>query len=420
MSDHTATADLDDGGPVIDGAATGPARVRELIDGIRAHRAEFEAAGRLAEEMRTLPPAAVSLLRSLGLFWLKTPVELGGTPLTPLEFCDVIEELAFVDVSTAWATMIGNGCGGMAAGWLPDEGVLRVFPVGASPVDAGPGDLGAGAAGPLPLIAGQPQPRGTGRLVPGGYLVSGRWSFSSGIVHAGWVIGGFTAPDNPADCRIFVVPKDEAEVIDTWHVAGLQGTGSLDFRLSDVFVPAAMTYVRGGPACRGGALFRQPGHLFVDNEVPPLAIGLARRAVADVTALAGQTARFPGGATLRDRAAFHSELGRAATRIRAARAVHREAIAAAWAATLTGDEVPARLLTNAAVTSVYTVETCAEVVSDLFRYGGGRVLALSSPLQRHLRDALAARQHVSVSEEHYETAGRELLRSRKAAGPLHD
>jgi indole-3-acetate monooxygenase len=369
-----------------------------LLAAIRAHTADFEAAGVAAEEMRTLPPAAVSALRSLGLFWLKTPAEFGGTPLTPLDFCDVIEELAFIDVSTAWATMIGNGCAGMAGGWLPDAGAHRVFEPGQ----------------PLPLIAGQPQPRGVGRPVSGGYLVSGRWSFASGIVHSGWVLGGFPDPAAPAETLVFVARKDDAEVVDTWHVAGLQGTGSLDFRLTDVFVPASMTYVRGGPAARSGALFQQPGHLFVDNEVPPLAVGLARRALADVADLAGQTARFPGGATLRERAAFQQEFGRAHTRVRAARAGHREAIAAAWAATLAGDEVPPRLLLDAASASVYTVETCAEAVADVFRYGGGRALSLSNPLQRHLRDALAARQHVSVSEGHYETAGRELLRSSRS------
>jgi alkylation response protein AidB-like acyl-CoA dehydrogenase len=375
----------------------------DLLAAIRERRAEFEAAGALAEGMRTLPPATVATLRSLGLFWLKTPAEFGGTPLTPLEFCDVIEELAFTDVSTAWATMIGNGCAGMAGGWLPEEGARRVF---------------GGVPGSLPLIAGQPQPRGVARPVPGGYMISGRWGFSSGIVHASWVIGGFPAPDDPAVVMVFVAPRDDADVIDTWHVAGLQGTGSLDFRLSEVFVPDSMTYVRGGPARRGGPLFRQPGHLFVDNEVPPLAVGLARRALSDLAELAGQTARFPGGATLRERPAFQRDLGRAWARVRAARAVHREAIAAAWDATLDGGDVPARLLTGAATASVYTVETCAEVVADLFRYGGARALALTGRLQRLLRDALAARQHVSVSEEHYETAGRELLQSRKAAEPV--
>lgn len=403
MSEHTLAAGASTGAEA--GAGSGPAAgpaegaggVAELLAAVRAHRAEFEAAGVAAEEMRTLPPPAVSTLRSLGLFWLKTPAEFGGTPLTPLEFCDVIEELAFIDVSTAWATMIGNGCAGMAGGWLPDAGAHRVF---------APGQ-------PLPLIAGQPQPRGAARPVAGGYLVSGRWSFASGIVHAGWLIGGFPDPADPENVLVFVAPKDDAEVVDTWHVAGLQGTGSLDFRLTDVFVPASMTYVRSGPAARSEALFQQPGHLFVDNEVPALAVGLARRALADMAELAGRTARFPGGATLRERAAFHQELGRADAGIRAARAVYREAIAAAWAATLTGDDVPPRLLLDAATASVYTVETCAGAVADLFRYSGGRALSLSNPLQRHLRDALAARQHVSVSEEHYEIAGRELLRSRK-------
>ena len=399
MSEHVLAAVSD----VPDASRSGGAAA--LLAAIRAHRAEFEAAGQRAEDLRTLPPDTVATLRALGLFWLKTPAEFGGTPLTPLEFCDVLEELAFIDVSTAWAMMIGNGCAGMAGGWLPDEGAHRVF---------GPDS----ASGALPLVAGQPQPRGVGRAVPGGFMVSGRWGFSSGIVHAGWVIGGFPAPDDPAACLVFVVPKDDAEVVDTWHVAGLQGTGSLDFRLSDVFVPESMTYVRGGPAVRGGALFKQPGHLFVDNEVPPLAIGLARRALSDMATLAGQTTRLPGGMALADRAAFHKHLGRAWTRVRAARAAHREAIAAAWAATVAGGAVPTPLLTAATTASVYAVETCADVVADLFRYGGGRALSLSSPLQRHLRDAVAARQHVSVSEEHYETAGREFLQSWKAAAQV--
>ena len=155
MSEHARAAVSD----VPDASVRGGAA--ELLTAIRAHRAEFEAAGQRADELRTLPPDTVATLRSLGLFWLKTPAEFGGTPLTPLEFCDVLEELAFADVSTAWAMMIGNGCAGMAGGWLPDEGARRVF--GAN-----------GAPGSLPLVAGQPQARGVGRPVPGGFVVSGR------------------------------------------------------------------------------------------------------------------------------------------------------------------------------------------------------------------------------------------------------
>jgi indole-3-acetate monooxygenase len=369
-----------------------------LLADIRSCRTEFEAAGERAEELRTLPPEAVETLRALGAFWLKTPEECGGTPLHPLEFCNVIEEMAYADVSTAWACMIGNGCTGMAGGWLPDAGVRRVFPPGQ----------------PLPVVAGQPQPRGTGRTVSGGYVVSGRWSFASGILHSSWVIGGFR-PDSAADrALVFVIPTDEVDVIDTWQVAGLQGTGSLDFSADQVFVPEELTYQLGADSVRGGDLFRQELHLLVSNEVPPLCVGMARRALDDMTELASHTARFAGRETLSERAVFLKELGRAEVKVRAARLLHRDAIQNAYEAARTGNGAADGPRIAAKAASVYAVETCAEVISDLFRYGGGRVLSLSSPMQRHLRNSLAARQHVAVTEQHYETVGRERIQSSKS------
>jgi indole-3-acetate monooxygenase len=398
----------------------------ELLAGIRSHREQFESAGDRAEELRTLPHDAVATLRELGLFWLKTPAELGGTPLSPVEFSDVIEELAYIDTSTAWAAMIGAGCNGLAGGWLPEAGARRIFGDGTDPA-------ATGARGrQLPVIAGQLAPRGTGTPVAGGFLVHGRWVFSSGIVHADWLIGAFKsgraaasgaeaagADDEAASTGfgrmvVFTIPKAEAEVIDNWHVAGLQGTGSLDFSVDGIFVPAELTYELGSPAVRGGDLFRLGMPAFVSNEVPPLAIGLARRAIDDITELATHTARFPGGPTVSERAVFHHELGRAEVRVRAARAVHREAMAAAFASAA-ADGAPSEEQQLAVTTaSVYAVETCADVVSELFKFGGGRALALSNPMQRHLRNVLAARQHVALSEENYEAAGRYLLESAKA------
>src|ERR1700734_2108368 len=135
----------------------------ELLAGIPGQREQFEAAGDRAEELRTLPNDAVATLRALGLFWLKTPAELGGTPLSPIEFSDVIEELAYIDTSTAWAAMIGAGCNGLTGGWLPEAGARRIFGTAPDSIRT--------------VVAGQLAPRGTGHPVTGGYLVSGRWSF---------------------------------------------------------------------------------------------------------------------------------------------------------------------------------------------------------------------------------------------------
>jgi len=373
----------------------GNAAVRaEVLDGIRRHRREFEDAGERAEKLRALPHDAAQTLRGMSIFWLKTPAEFGGTPLTPLEFADVMEELGYADATTAWVTMVGNGGTGTAAGWLPLDGARQVFAAGR----------------PRPLIVGVPRAAGAGRPVAGGYLVSGRWSFASGIAHADWLIAGFKVPGDDR-ALVAVVPKTEVEVIDTWRVAGLQGTGSPDFRMDEVFVPAELTFDRGGGAAREGALFRQEEHVFLSNEVPPLCIGLARRALDDMTELATGTVRFPGGATLSERAVFHKELGRADTKIRAARLVHREAIAAAWAAALAGTDASHRVHAAVTAASIYAVETGAEIITDLFRYCGGRMLSLSSPMQRYMRNALGARQHIGVSEEFYENAGRQQIQS---------
>ena len=366
------------------------ARVRaDLLDSIRQRRREFETAGDKAQELRTLPAETVRTLRDMGAFWLKTPAELGGTLLAPLDFCDVLEEFAYADTTTAWIVMVGNGGTGTAGGWLPDAGARQVFAPGRPP----------------PLVVGTPGPRGTGRAVAGGYVVSGRWGFASGVVHADWLLAGFR--DTGDRLLVGVVPREHAQVVGSWRVAGLQGTGSFDFRLDEVFIPAELTFERAASACRGGALFRQEAHVFLSNEVPPLCVGVARRALDEMTGLA----ELAG-----ERAVFRAELGRAETRVRAARLVHRDAVEAAWTAARASGGTPDSVHVAVAAASVYAVETCADVIAGLFRYGGGQVLSLSSPMQRYLRDTLAARQHIGVSEENYERAGRERIRSHHTDG----
>jgi indole-3-acetate monooxygenase len=365
-----------------------------LLAAIRTRRPEFEAAGERAEAERNLPSGTMAALRELGAFWLKTPAELGGTPLDPLDFCDVLEEFAYADGATAWAVMVGNGGTGTAGGWLPEAGARRVFAPGR----------------PRPLVVGTPGPRGTGQPATGGYLVSGQWSFASGCGHADWLIGGFRSAEPDGQLMVAIVPAEQATVIDNWRVAGLRGSGSFDFRLDEVFVPAELTFERAASACRGGALFNVEAHVFLSNELPPLMIGMARRALDEMAGLAGQ-ARIPGGPSLADRPVFRAELGRAQTRLRAAKAAHRDAVQATWAAALAGAVSP-RMHTNLTVASVFAAETCADLTETLFRYGGGRLLALSQRMQRLLRDLLAARQHIGLSEEAYERAGRERIAAR--------
>jgi alkylation response protein AidB-like acyl-CoA dehydrogenase len=399
-----------------DPGLTGAAETGELIEAVRARRETFEAAVRRAEEERTLPADVVEVLRDLRLFWLKTPRELGGSELDPLDFCDVLEELAYYDASAAWTMMVGNGTTGMVAGWLPDEGVREIFPaaaVGAGPATGPAVDpaVDPGAPVRLPICAGQFVARGTAVPADGGFVVSGRWSFSSGINHADWVVGGCRVAGTDDRQVLVVVPKAEATLHDTWYAAGLQGTGSGDFSLTETFVPAARTFDWAGGAAsrRGGDLFRQVPLLFVSNELGPVVVGVARRAIDDMYALAGATDRRGSRVYLSERAAFLKDIARAECRLRAARLLYRDTVAECWATARAGTEPDAAFVPWQLARHTLVVEECAALVDGLIRYAGGRALALDHPMQRHLRNLIAARQHVYVSDENYELAGRARL-----------
>ncbi|WP_395106442.1 acyl-CoA dehydrogenase family protein [Actinomadura sp. SCN-SB] len=372
-----------------------------FLEAVRSRRASFEEAAVPAEEARTLPADMVKLMRDLRLFWLKTPRELGGDELDPLEFCEVLEQLAYYDASVAWAAMVGNGTTGTVAGWLPDEGLREVFP---------------GTGTDLPICAGQFSSRGRAVPVDGGHVVSGRWGFGSGINHADWVVGGCVVEGGAGAEILAVVPKGEATLHDTWHVAGLQGTGSYDFSMTEVFVPAGRVIEGlGTPGLRGGDLFRPPPLMFVSNELSPVAVGIARRAIDDMYDLARAATRRTGGVPVGERAAFQKDMGRAEARLRAVQVLYRDAVARVWDAARTESGLDDALVARTFAQHTYVVEECTDLVSRIFRYGGGRVLALSHPMQRHLRNLSAAMQHIYITDENYELAGKAGLDSRPSS-----
>lgn len=379
-------------------SATSAERAAALLETARRLGPLMEENAREAELVRRLPDPVVAAFRDAGFFWMKTPVELGGSELDPVSFGDVMEEIAYHDASAAWAAMIGSGTIGTMAGWLPEDGVAELFAEGA----------------PLPTVAGQFTPRGTATAVEGGYRVTGRWGFGSGIDHSDWVVGGCIVEGTGAP--IFVTaPKAQATVHGNWDAAALQGTGSHDFSLDDVFIPSSRAMdAYGGAPQRGGDIFRQPIMIFISNELSPLLVGIARRAIDDMIDLAASTARSLSG-SLADRASFRKAIGQAEAKWAAARTLYRataqEGIDIIRAGGTIDDDTVAVLRAR----HTYVAELCAELITELFRYGGGRVLSVKHPMQRHLRNALGALQHVYLSEENYELAGDAAIRRRAEA-----
>jgi len=182
-------------------------------------------------------PVVDALLREriLGMW---TPKALGGSELDVLSSLRVLENLTYGDPSTGWVAMAASLAIGTGAAYLKDEAIDELF-----------------GGGRFPVIAGQGTRPGTAVPRDGGFLLTGSWSFASGIKHATHIhtLGIIEGTGEP---RIFVVPVDKATLIDNWDVLGLRATGSIDYRIDNVFVPDAYTHfaVTEEPR-RGGNLF---------------------------------------------------------------------------------------------------------------------------------------------------------------------
>jgi alkylation response protein AidB-like acyl-CoA dehydrogenase len=369
---------------------------RALLDAVDRVRGIVTAGADEAERLRTLPEATVAALRDSGLLGLKLPAVLGGAEADPVTQIQVIEALSAVDASAGWCLMVGATTAALPGVFLGDEAVARVF-----------------VAGTRPLAAGCYMPTGRAVAEPGGFRVTGRWAFASGIRHAAWVSGtAWVVRDGTQtdERRVFVVPAGDVEIHDTWHVAGLRGTGSCDFSVKDHFVPEAFTWdIERAEPRRGGALYRLGLPAFVTNEHAAFALGVARRALDVVTALAATKSRGVKPSPLAGRATFQRFVGEAELRLRSARALALELNDAAWATVSAGERLTARQHAELRCAAVLATEVALDVTSRAFRYAGGSALYDASVLQRCLRDLSAGAQHFMVSDSAYEGLGQLLL-----------
>jgi alkylation response protein AidB-like acyl-CoA dehydrogenase len=267
--------------------------------------------------------------------------------------------------------------------------------------------------GHIPTLAGTIIP-GRAVAVDGGYRVTGRWSWASGIRHAEWVLAhvvvegqGGVSPTS----HLVALPTANIEVHDTWHVAGLKGTGSCDFSATDLFVPTGFTFEmpamepqRGGPAYRLGL----PG--FFLSVHAGFALGVGRRALDAIIALA-QTKRRGYGKQmlLAERAVFQRMLGESDLRLRAVRSLVLELLEHAWARMCEGRTPEPALQIELRSATTLVTEVALDVTTQAFRYGGGSAVHLSNILQQCLRDLQVGAAHFMVSDVTYEQHGQCLL-----------
>ena len=350
-----------------------------------------------SERIGTLAPAAVEAMRDAGLFTLKLPEVLGGAEADPVTQIEVIEALSYIDASAGWCLMIGATAIGQPGAFTGDEAVAQIF---------------GGAR--MPTGATSTAQRGVATRVEGGYELTGRWPFASGVRHAEWMTAGAAVegPKKGEPVRLSMVfPVKKGHIHDNWYVSGLEGSGSNDISAEAVFVPESFTWESATwEPKRGGAIYRMGRPGFVANEHSGVALGIAQRALDEIIGLAPKTKRGnPPVSSLADREAFRGDIASCNLRLRAARALAHEVFERAYSTAVQGHVPDDAMQSEMRAVSAYVTQVAVDVATTAFRYAGGSAIHRSNILQRCLRNINAAAQHFMVSDTALENYGATLL-----------
>jgi alkylation response protein AidB-like acyl-CoA dehydrogenase len=371
-------------------------KARALASLFRDQAAKNEAAGKLTDE-------TIAALRSGDFFGLMVPRCFGGAEVGPVEALEIYEIISEADSSTGWVLMAANVGTGSAAGYLPPKGAQAVF------------------GKRIPIIAGEGGPRGRAEVdARGGYRLTGRWSYGSGVLHAEYLHTGAMVVRNGEprmlpgtkipEARTFIVPIGQAKMLGNWDVLGLVATASVDYALEDVYVPEEFTHSpnalvaqQGGNLYKIGIVGMSPlGHAGV-------ALGIGRRALDELRALANASAGRPSALAERGGGeSFQEQFAAAEAKLRAGRAFCYEVWADVEATLARGDDCSPRQFTLMRLSLNHVTTAVAEVCTFAHKTGGGVALR-SGVLQRCFRDMFAATQHRIVSGFMLRECGRELL-----------
>ncbi|MGO9061139.1 MAG: hypothetical protein ACLQU2_27715 [Candidatus Binataceae bacterium] len=365
------------------------ARTRQLRPIIEAHRGE-------GDRLRRLPDPIAQAFLEANIYRLLVPEDFGGEGVDPITYYDLAAEVSSYDGSVGWNYAIG-ATGGVVLGALPPKPLRAVL---------ASADCGVGGGG---------SPTGRAIAVDGGYRVTGRWGWASGIHYAKWALAYCpvfdgerlrTSANGAPVVAGFLMPKEKCAILDAWHVGGMRGTGSTEFEVTDVFVPKEFVLrLLSGETRHPYPVFRMPATFFGFNHCCVLA-GIARCALAALKTLAATKTSAMTGISLRDDVQGHYAVAKAEALIESSDLNVKDAFRALWAKVVADEPVPIEMRARVRRACAYVTECAVEAVQLCYRAAGGSAVFESVPFERALRDVNTAASHITLRRTMMEEAGR--------------
>lgn len=366
-----------------------PAEAAALYAALEAVAPELEATAREAELQRSAPERLTAALRKAQVPMSKAPREIGGFELSPAQQIDYFARLAYLNPTAGWLAFNQAGALSLAASKLAESGLDKLL------ADGGP------------LMAAVSAPTGKTVRDGDGFRATGRWQYASGAAGADYALLMTLCADPPGPLGV-IVPTSELTFHDDWHVAALQGSGSVDVSLEDAFVEADMTMNPFGPQLRGGPMYALGYKVFVAGENFGFSLGVARRFLDEVTAQLRNKRRMLDPGTVGERGAFQIEVGRTDLALRSARALMVEELDTAMETVEREGAQPDENRLRVEGALAWATESVVQACVRLFPYAGAGALHLDNPIQRALRDLIGSGQHYVATNQQIEDWGKSL------------
>ena len=358
------------------------ARAQALVDTARERSDE-------TEKLRRLAPETMQAMREAGIHRILQPARHGGAEEHFSGMVDIVETISIACSAAGWCLTqyCSHNC---LLGYWPPEGQDEIW--GATP-DA--------------MVAGSLIPScGRAVRVEGGWRVSGRWPFASGVYGADWFIAAaFTEGDDvPKVAQMHAVPRGAFEILDTWHTAGLRGTGSADVAVDDIFVPACralpIAATKGGgdaPGCavNDAALYKLPAFAMFSINQSAVALGVAQATLDDFVARTRGRVTRMSGKSMADYSTAQVKVAEAHTAIETARLLLHHCCDVGMAIAARGETAPMPLKTELRAKATMAGKLAAEAVDLLFHLSGGAGLYDRNPISRAMRDMNCIRGHIT-------------------------
>ena len=381
---------------------------RQRLDKIEQLRTDILKAGEEAQELRKLPDWVVEKLIDEGFFRFALPTELGGENASSMETIEILEHMATIDASVAWNVMLGSEINAMAAGGMDTNIAKEVY------LD-NPRVVMCGGGGP-----GSTPPRAE-RQDDGSVRVWGQTTFISGCHNADFCfIGAPLIRDGEPETddtgmpifKLWFLPRDQWEIVRTWDVAGLRGSGSDDVKAEGGVVPARWAGVDlwAVPAHYPNPVYRIPVALRLAYNKAAIALGVARGALETFADIAQNKIPMLSSSSLAGRPIAQYRMGMAEARYQSCRAWLMQTMEAVEDELTGNDQLPgARTTQDARLACVHAANECMEVVDSLHNAAGTTGMRMYSPLERKLRDAHGSASHRWVAHPLYGDLGAILL-----------